>query len=95
MSDGVVWYRIDGPDDRAPLALPADAQQEREFRIKASSANIGTARLLSDGGVFFLDIPGEPRLRLEEYRPGLFFSSTGEALDLMRTPPTYGNIPLS
>ena len=31
------------------------------------------------------------KLKLEEYQPGLFFSSTGEALDLITKIPTYQN----
>ncbi len=37
---------------------------------------------------------GAKALRLTEHQPGLFFSSTGEALDLGKSPPTYANIPL-
>ena len=41
-----------------------------------------------DGTLFFNE------LRLEEYLPGLFFSSTGEALDLRGPVPTWRNIRL-
>jgi hypothetical protein len=30
----------------------------------------------------------------EEHQPGIFYSSTGEVLDLTREPPTYANIRL-
>jgi hypothetical protein len=34
-------------------------------------------------------------LRLYDHGDGLFFTATGEALDLTRTPPTLANVPLN
>jgi hypothetical protein len=56
-----------------------------------SGVRIQTMRLLKCKDVLFLD--GVSCLRLEEYLPGLYFSSTGEAFDMRATPPTYANIP--
>jgi len=94
VQDGLVWYRNDAPEPAAAAALPADARWEGDYVLKASGVDLRRVRLRSDNGVMLLEVPGESSLRLEQYAPGLFFSSTGEALDLTRIPLTYANIPL-
>jgi hypothetical protein len=49
-----------------------------------------------DGALYFdgADVEDAAQLSLVETAPGLFFTETGEALDLRTTPPTYRNIKL-
>ena len=94
MSDGTVWYRNDQLCD--PLTdIPSQwAEFEGEYAIESFGKRAGVARLHHEGGCLLLDWPDMPRLRMDEHKGGVFFSCTGEALDLHCIPPTYANIRL-
>ena len=66
-----------------------------EYRVRASGVPVGFAHLEVTNGRLTLDWCGSGPLFLNEKAPGIFFSCTGEALDLVRDPPTYANIPLT
>jgi hypothetical protein len=90
-NDGLVWYRNAGAG-RAP-SVSFD-EHDGNYVLLANGVKVGTARIHSDdAGRKLLDIQNAS-LELQQHRPGLWFSCTGEALDLRRTRPTYANIPL-
>jgi hypothetical protein len=92
LSDGLVWYRN---NVAYRMSTGRWAEFEAEYVIEAQGVRISRVRLRSDGGVLlYEEPPGVRGLRLEEHRPGIFYSSTGEVLDLTREPPTYANIRL-
>ena len=59
------------------------------YRIRMLGKDQQTKRVHVVDGHLFID-----ELRAEEHEPGLFFESTGEALDFRTQPPTWGNIKL-
>lgn len=95
MDDGYVRYRNDPfPSDRL---IPLDPQREAKYRIKVFGVASASAELRNDNGcpvVAIGDGEDTPTLRLGQYRPGIYFSPDGEALDLTRDPPTYANVKL-
>lgn len=84
------------PVDDLPAPIPAspDGPWNRDYAIHVSGVRDGTARLRKENGVLLFDDWRGGTVRLREHLPGLYISSTGEALDLTRTPPTYGNVRL-
>jgi hypothetical protein len=93
LSDGLVWYRNEVPSRASTPGRWAGF--EAEYAIKAQGVRISRVRLYTEGGcLLYEDSPGARGLRLEEHQPGIFYSSTGEVLDLTRDPPTYANIRL-
>jgi hypothetical protein len=95
MEDGYVRYRNDPfPSDQP---IPIDPQWEATYRIKESGVTVSSVALRNDSGSPVLEhgtAEDLSILRLGRHRPGLYFCSTGEALDLTQTPPTYANIKL-
>ena len=93
LSDGLVWYRNEAP---SRMSTPGRwAEFEAEYAIEAQGVRIHCVRLRTDGGyLVYEESPGARGLWLEEHQPGIFYSSTGEVLDLTRDPPTYANIRL-
>ncbi|HXU25529.1 MAG TPA: serine hydrolase domain-containing protein [Tepidiformaceae bacterium] len=90
-ADGRVWYRND-PHDSAPPSVGPDwggRYYQRRMGGRRTPVTLG----VDERGPFVRE-PGQPRLRLEQHQPGLFFSTMGEALDLRPTPATYRNIAL-
>jgi hypothetical protein len=95
IEDGYVRNRNDLFHSDQPI--PLDHQWEATYRIKESGVTSDSVALRNDnvgpvlehGSAEDLSI-----LRLGQHGPGLYFCSTGEALDLTQTPPTYGNIKL-
>jgi hypothetical protein len=92
---GDVWYRnfanSSSPGSNATSDSWVEWEGEYEIRehgVKNSDVLLGT----DESGPFIGR--GRGKLRLELYEPGLYFSSTGEALDLRQTPPTFRNIRL-
>ncbi len=94
MDDGYVRYRNEPfPSDQP---IPLDPQWEAKYRIRVSGATVTSVELRNDNGCPVLE-PGtasDLSLRLGRHRPGIYFCPTGEALDLIQTPPTYANIKL-
>ncbi|NIK59610.1 hypothetical protein BJY22_005327 [Kribbella shirazensis] len=89
--DGHVRYRNDVPE---PAPAEAGGPWNRDYAIRVSGVREGTARLRKENGAYLLDHWSGSTLRLREHLPSLYVSSTGEALDLTRTPPTYANVQL-
>jgi CubicO group peptidase (beta-lactamase class C family) len=90
------WYR-NKADRSEPELNPAYrlwADSEGEYELRVSGVKIGSVSLGRDESGPFIGWPRQGKLRLKQHDPGLYFSSTGEALDMRRTPPTYGNIRL-
>nr|WP_269091222.1 serine hydrolase [Actinopolymorpha cephalotaxi] len=91
--DGATYYRNDAP------SLGDDASVA-SYGVDYMGARAGTLRLRRSGDGAALAGDGEPghfdfrALRLTEHRPGLYFCSMGEALDLTGDRPTYANIAL-
>ncbi len=79
----------DGPNDPPGPDKAEWSRHEGSYRYSIWSQRTGTLRVHRKNGYLYLD-----DLRLSEYRPGLFFSRTGEALDLRGETPTWRNIKL-
>jgi hypothetical protein len=87
-------------DDIAALALPPDpAGWQRyigDYQLVIDPLS-PPSRVYEQNGALFLDgsaVDDPVKLRLYEIAPGLFFTETGQALDL-RTAPTYRGIKLA
>lgn len=92
-SDGSVWSWNHGPNEQPDPSAPSPGA--RTFIVRQLGIAVARPRLWTANGVtWFGPWSGAHALRLTEHQPGLFFSSTGEALDLSQSPPTYANIPL-
>ncbi|MET9273289.1 serine hydrolase domain-containing protein [Kribbella sp. NPDC003557] len=100
-----IFSRILGGSSPPPEPAPAkpvapeisgevDGPWNREYAIHVGSVRDGTARLRKENGALFFDHWGGETVRLQQHRPGLYISTTGEVLDLTTTPPTYANIRL-
>lgn len=93
LRDGNAWSWNRGPNERPEAARAKSVL--RSFVVRALGLEVGRARLWRvDERTWFGPWGGSSALRLTEHQPDLFFSSTGEALDLTKSPPTYANIPL-
>ena len=95
LEDGYIRYRNDlFPSDQP---IPLAPRWEGKYRIKESGVTSSSVELRNDNGCPVLEHGNAEDLsilRLGQHRPGLYFCSTGEALDLTKTPPTYANIKL-
>jgi len=88
--DGSNWDYVDGPADKPGPNKTEWKKYLGTYRFKRYGKLRGMHRVYVKNGYLYLD-----RLRLiEEHRPGLFFSSTGEALDFRGEIPTWRNIKL-
>jgi CubicO group peptidase (beta-lactamase class C family) len=92
-NEGIAYYRNDPVEigDAAP-----DGPWNRTYKITVAGSTVGgQIRLLrSDAGAVIEFVDNALRLALRQHSELIYFSSTGEALDLSRSPITYGNIPL-
>ena len=95
LRSGLVWYRNKMTQPSSPGGRRRWARFVGEYQVRASGRSVGVARLEVTNRHLALDWRGSGPLFLDEKAPGIFFSCTGEALDLAREPPTYGNIPLT
>jgi hypothetical protein len=103
--DGAVLSRNSAPEPGPADALAGarrDAAQFDASYVLGDGTGPATkpARLeLADGRLWLASpqLTGLSRLRLDpdESGPGLYFSATGEALDLRADPPRYASIPLT
>jgi CubicO group peptidase (beta-lactamase class C family) len=88
IGDGHTWARNELPD-------VTNAESTRHFVIRELGARYGDAALTEAGdGSAVFTFAGEPPVRLDERRPGQWFSAHGELLDLTQVPATYANIEL-
>jgi hypothetical protein len=91
-NEGITFYRNEPAqiENAAP-----DGPWNRTYKITVAGSTIGHVRLLrSESGAVIEFVDEALRLALSRHSELLYFSSTGEALDLSRSPITYGNIPL-
>jgi hypothetical protein len=79
----------DGPNDPRGPDRPEWSRYEGDYQylVWGQDTTNNTVHR-KNGYLYFWDY------RLDEYEPGLFFSSTGEALDLRGSAPTWRNIKL-
>lgn len=81
---------VDGPGDKPGPNKPEWQKYLGTYRFKQYGKLRGTHKVHVKNGYLYFD-----RLRLvEEHQPGLFFSSTGEALDFRGEIPSWRNIKL-
>ncbi|MEV6271730.1 serine hydrolase domain-containing protein [Kribbella sp. NPDC051936] len=71
-----------------------DGPWNRAYAIHVGGVRDGTARLRKVNGGLFFDHWAGVTVGLQEHQPGLYISTTGEVLDLTRTPATYANVRL-
>ena len=86
VKNGVTFDYNDGPnDERGP-----NKREWKEYLGKFSFTKWGqkveVRKVSKKNGYLYFE-----KLKLEEYQPGLFFSSTGEAFDIRSNIPTYQN----
>lgn len=88
--DGLNLDYIDGPGDKSGPNKPEWEKYLGTYRNRIYGKLRGIHRVHIKNGHLYFD-----RLKLvEEHQPGLFFSSTGEALDFRVEIPTWRNIKL-
>ena len=90
VNDATVLDYNGGPADPPGPDRDAWASYEGTYRYSIwGQVHVDTSLERRDGYLYFGD------LRMEEHEPGLFFSTTGEALDLRADAPTWRNIRLT
>jgi hypothetical protein len=98
LRDGSSWSYDSGPDDPPGPDHEHWDRYAGKFRIKVHGTHVATTEVRRRDGYLVLEfrVQGDPdlSLRLTEFEPGLFFTSTGEAVDFRVSPPTYANIPM-
>jgi CubicO group peptidase (beta-lactamase class C family) len=89
VNNGVTYDYNDGPSDKRGPNKNEWNDYIGQYSLPTWGQKVEVLKVSKKNGCLYLD-----RLRLEEYRPGLFFSSTGEALDFRKKVPTWRNIRL-
>jgi CubicO group peptidase (beta-lactamase class C family) len=87
--DGTWFDYNEGPLDAPGPARSSWRELLGTYRIRMLGRDVQSKHVRLVKGHLFID-----ELRALEYQPGLFFESTGEALDFRTDPPTWGNIRL-
>ena len=94
VDDGDVRYRNDVPQLSSDLPTDVDGIWNRDYIVRINGLPLLPTRLIRDGDITVLEQQDSTPLRLREYRPGIFYSATGEVLDLTGDLPTYANLTL-
>lgn len=94
VDNGDVWYRNDVPKLPAELPANTDGVWNRRYVVRSNGLPVQTIRLIRVNDVAILDPQDSIPLRLREHRPGIYYSATGEVLDLTGDLPTYANLTL-
>ena len=89
VNNGVTFNYNDGPHDQQGPNKKEWKDYIGRYRLSTWGQKGKVLKVSKKNGYLYLD-----KLRLQEYQSGLFFSSTGEALDLRNTTPTWRNIKL-
>ena len=89
VDDGETWDYNDGPGNPPGVGTSTWDRYIGEYSLQIWGKPAGNVKIYKKNGYLYLD-----ELRLEEYRPGLFFTSNGEVLDMRSSPPTFKNIRL-
>jgi CubicO group peptidase (beta-lactamase class C family) len=93
-SDALYLYKNVLYDDSKMSSDPAWDARAGEYVLRSSGYRLGRVILRMQDGLPYIEFHEGPTLKLRQERPGLYFTPTGEALDLNRVPPTFGNIEL-
>jgi hypothetical protein len=86
VKDGVTFDYNDGPNDERGPNKREWKEYLGKFFFTKWGQKVEVRKVSKKNGYLYFE-----KLKLEEYQPGLFFSSTGEALDLRSKIPTYQN----
>ena len=89
VNNGVTFDYNDGPHDKRGPNKKEWNDYIGQYSLPTWGQKVELLKVSKKNGYLYLD-----KLRLEEYQPGLFFSFTGEALDLRKKVPTWRNIRL-
>ncbi len=93
LNDGEFLDYNVGADDVSGPDKPEWDRYTGKYRFRIFGQPSGSVRVHKRNGCLFLDTMVDD-MKLEEYRPGLFFTAHGEALDLRGAVPTWRNISL-
>jgi len=86
VNNGVTFDYNDRPHDKRGPNKKEWNDYIGQYSLPTWGQKVELLKVSKKNGYLYLD-----KLRLEEYQPGLFFSSTGEALDLRTKIPTWQN----
>jgi hypothetical protein len=86
VNNGVTFDYNDGPHDKRGPNKKEWNDYIGQYSLSTWGQKVELLKVSKKNGYLYLD-----KLRLKEYQPGLFFSSTGEALDLRTKVPTWQN----
>jgi CubicO group peptidase (beta-lactamase class C family) len=89
VNNGVTYDYNDGPYDKRGPSKKEWKDYIGKYSLPTWGQKIEVLAVSKKNGYLYLD-----KLRLQEYQSGLFFSSTGEALDFRNTTPTWRNLKL-
>jgi hypothetical protein len=90
LNDGGTWDYNGGPADKPGPNRPEWQQIVGDYAVKLSGRAIAASKIYVENGYLYVSYMNQ-NLRLDEYQPGLFFTSTGETLD-MRDEPVFAGI---
>ena len=86
VNNGVTFDYNDGPHDKRGPNKKEWNDYIGQYSLSTWGQKVELLKVSKKNGYLYLD-----KLRLKEYQPGLFFSFTGEALDLRTKVPTWQN----
>jgi CubicO group peptidase (beta-lactamase class C family) len=86
VNNGVTFDYNDGPNDKRGPNKREWKEYIGKYTFTKWGQKVEVRKVSNKNGYLYFD-----KLKLKEYQPGLFFSSTGEALDLRSKIPTYQN----
>jgi len=89
VNNGVTFDYNDGPHDQRGPYKKEWKDYIGQYSLPTWGQKVEVLKVSKKNGYLYFD-----KLRLEEYQPGLFFSSTCEVLDLRKKVPTWRNIKL-
>jgi CubicO group peptidase (beta-lactamase class C family) len=89
VNNGVTFNYNDGPHDQQGPNKKEWKDYIGRYRLSTWGQKGKVLKVSKKNGYLYFD-----KLRLKEHQPGLFFSSTGEVLDLREKAPTWRNIKL-
>jgi len=89
VNNGVTFDYNDGPNDKRGPNKREWKEYIGKYTFTKWGQKVEVREVSNKNGYLYFE-----KLKLKEYRPGLFFSSTGEAFDIRTNIPTYQNIRL-
>lgn len=94
VDSGFVRYRNDVPTTSRNSLERTAGPWNRSYTIKVNGIPVQVVDLVRDDDIFIVRERDAAPLRLRPFAAGMYFSSTGEVLDLTGEIPTYANIKL-